>query len=100
MVALGALLRELEGLMESLDGALHVVARNVERDLDRGGRDELRVDADAGQRPEGLRRHARVALHSGADNADLSEPLVLAPAGAQLSERRLGSLAVLPRGRE
>src|SRR5437762_2865299 len=100
MVSLRARLIELEGLVQCAHRLLDVVAGDVEGNLDRRRGDEMRLDADAGERPEGLRRDARVTLHPGTDDADLAEAFALVPLTAQAGERGLGSLPILLRSRE
>src|SRR6266508_3612764 len=73
MPSFGARVGQLEGLVERADRALDVLARNVERDLDRRRRHELGLDAELSQRPKGACCDAGVALHPSANDADLAE---------------------------
>src|SRR2546421_683222 len=74
---------ELEGPVQGGDGLVHLVAPQVAGDLDRRGCHHGRLDADAGQRFERLRRDAGVALHAGADHADLAKVVARAPLDAE-----------------
>src|SRR5215216_3226913 len=100
MLAFGARLGQLESIVQRPDRALDVVARNVEGDLDRRRRDEVRLDTEIGERAEGLGRDAGVALHASSYDADLAESFALGPARAEALERARGRVPILLRGGE
>src|SRR6266540_3258618 len=100
MPSFGARVGQLEGLVERADRALDVLARNVERDLDRRRRHELGLDAELSQRPKGACCDAGVALHPSANDADLAEAFALRPAGAEPLEGTRSLLTVFPRSGE
>src|SRR5450759_1101978 len=83
---------EPKGRVQRLYGTLHVFVGDVAGDLDRRGRDHFGLDSQLAQNLEGLGRDARMALHAGADDADLAQVVARAPADA---ERVLGGLAGL-----
>src|SRR5262249_57203266 len=60
---------ELERRVQRLDGLLHLVARDEASDLDRRRAHDRGLDPEFLERREHLRRHARMALHPGADDA-------------------------------
>src|SRR5918995_5473822 len=77
---------ELERGVQLPDGLLHVLLAHDTGDLDRRGGDHLDVHAGVAQHGEGLGRHTRMALHSGADDRDLPHPIV----GLDRPEAELG----------
>jgi hypothetical protein len=64
---------ELEGRVQRLYGALDVGLGNVAGDLDRRGRDHLGLDSQLAQHLESFGGDAGMALHAGADHADLAQ---------------------------
>src|SRR5918995_3129185 len=93
-------LAKVEGLVQGLHGPVDVGRGDVTGDLDRGGRDEGRLDADGLERRERLRRDAGVTLHAGADEADLPEVVAGAPRHAESFERPRRVGTILDRRRE
>src|SRR5438552_10610771 len=91
---------ELEGLVESPDGAADELARDVAGDLDRGRRHDLYRDALRVEGGEGLRGDPGMALHSGSDQAHLPEVVARRPLDAEALEDGLDLGPLLRRRRE
>src|SRR5207247_3210491 len=81
---------ELERRVQRLHGLLDLVARHEAADLDRRGAHDHGLDPELLERGEHLRGHSRMTLHSGSDDADLSEIFPRRPLDAEAPERVLG----------
>src|SRR3954447_2729787 len=95
-----ATLGKVEGLVKRAHGRLDFVNGDVARDLDRRRRHDGELDPLVAQRGKGLCRDPGMALHPGADHADLAEVVARRPASADRVERALGVGAVVGRRRE
>src|SRR5436853_6480876 len=81
---------EVERRVQLAHGCRHVLLADHAGDLDRRRGDHLDVDPGVADHLEGLRGHARVALHPGADQRHLPHVRVgREAADAELAEERL-----------
>src|SRR5919109_124613 len=85
---------ELERGVQGLDGGLDLFARDEAGDLDRGGGDDVRQDADGLESRERLRGHSRMTPHARPDDAHLAEVLARRPLDAEAFEDSLGLGAI------
>src|SRR4051794_32336887 len=95
MPTLRTRIAELERGVQRTHSVLDGLLRHVAGDLDRRGRDDSGLDAELAQRGEGLRGDAGMALHAGADDGDLAEVVLGAPADAHPVERPRSGRPVL-----
>src|SRR5262245_2726485 len=85
---------QLERLVQRPDRLLDLLPRHEEPDLDRRGRDELRLDAELLERRERLRGDPWMAPHARADDAHLSEVVAARQLHVEPVENRIRLAAV------
>src|SRR4051812_28955142 len=69
----GGRLVQIEGFMQRSDGQFHIFFVDHDRGLDLAGRNHLDVDALFAQHAKHLARHAHMAAHADAHDADLAD---------------------------
>src|SRR6185312_681328 len=102
--ALGQFQLDLERVVQRQHRLVHLVAGDHAGHLDRGGGDHAHVDAVIGEGLKHARGHTRMALHAGADHADLAGGVVHAPVQPQITAEPLDGVGhqrqVVARDRE